>query len=311
MSVSDVRLTVGITTQNRLSALVRCVQSISVISELVREIIVVDDCSDEPIEGPLREALGEDFSVTLKVITQQKNYGPITERNLIAELASDELLLSLDDDTVILESQGIQRAIDIMLNDSRVGAVAFAQADLGGESLPPFMQPAPTTYPCYAPSFIGFATLLRRRAFLALGGYRGRFFRTGEEKEYCLRLLDSDYYVVYLPDAKVAHLLDLAGRRTKETYIRHVIRNDCLGAIYNQPLPLMLLSLATRFRAYKSMVRNAQLEGGGDFKGLLRDLRAALPDVWRERRPLQWKTFWRWRQIKKHSPAYEPSGRTL
>lgn len=311
MSASSVRLTVGIATQNRLSALVRCVHSITIISDLVREIIVVDDCSDDPVEKPLREALGEDFPVPLKVITQEKNYGPITERNLIAELASQDMLLSLDDDTVILDPQAIRDAIEVMVNDKRVGAVAFAQANLAGEPLPTFMQPAPVTYACYAPSFIGYATLLRRQAFLELGGYRSRFFRTGEEKEYCLRLLDRRYYVVYLPDAKVAHLLDLAGRRTNETYIRHVIRNDCLGAIYNQPLPLMLLSLLTRFRAYKNMVRSMQLESGEGFRALLGDLRAALPDVWRERRPLQWSTFWRWQKIKKHLPAYQPSVRMV
>jgi GT2 family glycosyltransferase len=305
------KLTVGIATQNRLDALIRCVRSIAVISDLVNEIIVVDDCSDNPIEGPLREALGSDFPLPLRVITQVKNYGPITERNLIAELASDDLLLSLDDDTVILEPQGIRSAIQIMLNDGRIGAVAFAQADWAGDPLPAFMQPAPVAYRCYTPSFIGYATLLRRQAFMDLGGYRSRFFRTGEEKEYCLRLLDRHYYVVYLPDAKVAHLLDLAGRRTNETYIRHVIRNDCLGAIYNQPLPLMLWSLLTRFRAYKSMVRSAKVEEGEGFKGLVSDLRAALPDVWRERRPLQWRTFWRWQKIKKQLPAYEPSGRAV
>jgi hypothetical protein len=40
-------------------------------------------------------------------------------------------------------------------------------------------------------SFIGFAHLVRRDVFLALGGYREDFVYLGEEKEFCLRLLDA------------------------------------------------------------------------------------------------------------------------
>ena len=71
--------------------------------------------------------------------------------------------------------------------------------------------------------------------FLALGGYRESFVFYGEEKEYCLRLLDRGYRVVYLPDALVVHAQD-AGGRTPQRYLRYVTRNDCLNALYNEPL---------------------------------------------------------------------------
>ncbi len=43
---NDLRLSVGITTRNRLDSLVRCVRSLALLTELVKEVIVVDDGSD-------------------------------------------------------------------------------------------------------------------------------------------------------------------------------------------------------------------------------------------------------------------------
>ena len=47
-----------------------------------------------------------------------------------------------------------------------IAAVAFAQMDEGRQPLPVAAQPARADYACYAASFIGFATLLRRSAAL-------------------------------------------------------------------------------------------------------------------------------------------------
>ena len=62
-----------------------------------------------------------------------------------------------------------------------------------------------------SPCFIGFAHLLRRSLFIEMEGYRSLFKFYGEEKEYCLRLLDRGISVVYLPKARIAHLPDPSG----------------------------------------------------------------------------------------------------
>ena len=286
-----------------MGSLVRCIQSIKFISELAHEVIVIDDCSDVPVEEPLRRSFCNGFPARLSVVRQERNYGPIVARNTIAQLATRELILSLDDDAVLFESEGVKLAVEIMRRDKRVGAVAFAQADAMGKSWPEFMQPCPMKYPCYVAAFIGFATVLRRDIFLSLGGYRSRFHYYGEEKEYSLRLLDAGYHVVYLPDALVAHLPDPSGR-SMQRYLRHVIRNDCLGAIYNEPFPMMMLSIAVRLYRYFRMKRNSQVEDPGGFAWIINGLLSSLPEVWRERRPLRWATFRRWRNIKKSWPPY-------
>ena len=299
------KLTVGITTRNRLDSLVRCVRSLSIISDFVDEVIIVDDCSDHPVEGPLREGIGENFKPPIKVIRHDQNYGPIVARNTIAKTAAANLILSLDDDAVIIEPNGIKQAVEIMQKDESVAAVAFAQAEADGNPWPKSMQPSPMKYPCYVAAFIGFATLLRKDVFLSLGGYRSLFHYYGEEKEYCIRLLDAGHKVVYLPDALVSHLPDPSGR-SQQKYIRHAIRNDCLGAIYNEPLPIMMLSIAFRIYAYLRMVRQSQTRDSGGLSWIIREVFSSLPEVWRDRHPIRWATFIEWRSIKKTWPQYHP-----
>ncbi|HKY04075.1 MAG TPA: glycosyltransferase [Blastocatellia bacterium] len=294
-------LTVGITTRNRLDSLIRCVASLGIISHLAHEIIVIDDCSDAPVEGPLRQSLPPDFSIPLTVIRHSQNDGPIVARNRVARLAKRNLILSLDDDAAILEPGAIERAVELISSDRMIGAVALAQADGPGRPWPELMQPSPVRYTCYVAAFIGFATVIRRDDFLSLGGYRSRFYYYGEEKEYCLRLLDSGRHVVYLPGALVGHFPDPSGR-SMQKYLRHVIRNDCLGAIYNEPLPLLALSIPVRLCAYLKMKRHSKVKDPNGFIWIVGELLKL--NVWKERRPLKWKTFRRWRDIKRSWPPY-------
>ena len=297
------RLTVGISTRNRLHSLIRCIQSLQLISEHVGEIIVVDDCSDIPIEGTLLSDLNNDFLIPLKVIRQEKNKGYIVARNLIVKEAKTDFILNLDDDAFILEPEAIKRAVKIMLEDRGVAVVAFAQADESGAPWHASMQASPVSYDCYAPSFIGFAHLLKRDIFLSLGGYREQFYFYGEEKEYCLRLFDAGHRVVYLPDALVAHVPDPAGRDSQK-YLRYTVRNNCLGAIYNEPLAMLMFSLPVRLCLYFRMRRAWKIDDPGGFTWILDQVFSALPKTLRERRPLRLRTFKRWRQLRQDWPPY-------
>ncbi|HKO97116.1 MAG TPA: glycosyltransferase [Pyrinomonadaceae bacterium] len=297
-------ITVGISTRDRFESLVRCVESIRLISDLVEEVIVVDDCSNVPVEPELRQRLGQNFPVRLRVVRHDVNYGPIVARNTLAQIASQEFLLSLDDDAVLLERQGILTGLKLLSSDKSIGAIAFAQANESGEPWPKLAQPGPVDYRCYVSAYIGFAVLIRRDTFLSLGGYRSLFYYYGEEKEYCLRMLEAGVRVVYLPEALVAHIPDPSGRSAQK-YLRYVIRNDCLGAIYNHPFPLVLGYVASRFYAYFSMKRNMKLEDPGGFAWIVKELFSNFPRLRKERVPLSWSTFRKWKQIRTVWPPYQ------
>lgn len=300
---ADARLTVGIATRNRPAALRRCASSLSLIAELVSEVIVVDDSGESPAKHAVA-ALPHAIATNLRVLEQPGNQGPIVGRNTILRLASTEYVLLMDDDAYLIDRGAIVKALDTLERDPRVGAVACAQAEADGSPWPSHMQPCMSSSPCVVTAYIGFAHVVRRSVFQRLGGYRESFHFYGEEKDYCLRLLDSGYDVVYLPDALVAHVPDQAGR-SSDRYLRYVIRNDCLSALYNEPWPLALMTVPLRLRRYEVMRRNGGISDPGGLKWIVSELLRTLPDVCRNRTPVRWSSLRRWHRLKRHPRPLE------
>jgi GT2 family glycosyltransferase len=300
-----VRLTVGIATRDRPRSLVRCLNSIQLIDEFVSEVIVVDDSSDPPVAPALGEVVGP-IAVKLRFVEQPGRQGPIVARNTMVRLASNDCVLLLDDDAYLIDGAALVRAVKLFLGDERIGALACAQAEADGSPWPAAMQPSPVDYPCYVAAYIGFAHLLRRRVFLELGGYQEAFHFYGEEKDYCLRLLNAGYDVVYLPDTRVAHVPDPSGR-SHSRYLRYVVRNDCLSALYNEPLPMLLMTVPLRLARYLAMRRHGRVKDPGGLRWVAGELWSALPRLWRDRRPMRWASIRRWRRLSRAWPPFTPA----
>jgi GT2 family glycosyltransferase len=303
MTVARTRLTVGITTRNRPVSLQRCVESLHHIEHLVPEILVFDDASDVPVLDVLRP------HPRLRVIRNDRGPGNIVGRNALVAAATGDMVLLLDDDAALLDRAGIERAIEIIQDDRQVAAVAFAQANDDGTAWPETMQPGRGHSPRYVAAFIGFAHLLNRRVFLDLGGYRESFVFYGEEKEYCLRLLDRGYRVVYLPDALVVHAQDAAGR-TPQRYLRYVTRNDCLNALYNEPAWRLLWLLPARMALYFKMRSEWRVHDPAGLRWILSELVTNAGTALRSRRPVSRRTLNAWRKLRDGAAPY-PSGRPL
>jgi GT2 family glycosyltransferase len=292
-------LSVGITTRNRPEALGACLASMAVIPGLDPEILLFDDGSVPPAS----EIIGQP-PIAVRVIRDASSPGYIVGRNRLVAEARGEFVLLLDDDTRLLSAAAIESAIGVMRADARVGAVAFAQAEADGRPWPERMQPSTARVPAVVPSFIGFAHLLRRAVFLALGGYRESFEFYGEEKEYCLRLIDAGYQTVYLPDALVAHVPD-AATRDRRRYLRCVARNDCLNTLYNDPLTRLVWMLPARFALYFRMRRSWKIADPWGGAWLARDIVERMPRVWKDRRPVSRATLARWRALRMRQTTYE------
>lgn len=294
-------LTVGVATKNRPEALVRCLRSLRLLGGLLAEAVVVDDGSDPPVEGPALAALAADLPPELRFIRHDASRNLSTCRNRIAREAHTPWVLNLDDDAFIVTREAVERAVRVLEADDSVAAVAFPQCDADGVPYDPAAQPLAVDYPAYAPTFIGYAHLLRREAFLAVGGFRERMGINGEEKELCLRLLDRGWRVVYLPDACIAHVAD-QGNRDQRRYLQQVARNDVLAALYDQPFPLVMAGAAVRLWRYFPMRKGWKIHDPGGFGTLVRGLARELPGALRERRPVRWSTLRQWREMTSSAP---------
>lgn len=291
-------LTVGIATRNRPAALERCLRSLHVLAPLASPIVVFDNASDPPASVAHNLVPGLSFTI----IRDDGQHGPIAGRNRVVREASTPYVLLLDDDAVVFSAAAIASGIEVLERDVSVAAVAFAQAEPDGSPWPETMQPGRGARPACVSAYIGFAHLVRRDTFVRLGGYRENLVFYGEEKDYCIRVLDAGMRVVYLPGALVGHVPDPAGRSATR-YVRFVIRNDCLYSLYNEPWPIVAVSLPLRFWRYRKMKAQAGAEPGG-VRWILGELKRELPDVWRNRRPVSWATLREWRRLARTVVPY-------
>jgi GT2 family glycosyltransferase len=299
-------LTVGVVTRNRPASLARCLASLALLHDRLLEVIVVDDSSDVPAADAL-DALQLSLAPSMRVVRQTGSEGYIVGRNTIMRLATTEYVLLMDDDAYLLGASGpgLNEALALMEEHAEVAAIGFAQAEADGRPWPPAMQPAPVSYRCRVASFIGFAHLLRRRAFHEVGGYREELHFYGEEKGLCAQFLSAGYQVVYMPDVLVAHVPDPSGRSTSR-YLRYVVRNDCLFALYYLPWLATSLNLPVRLARYFPMKRISPVRDPAGFFWIVRELILALPGVFRTRTPMTWADLAEWRRLRRLPPAWHP-----
>jgi GT2 family glycosyltransferase len=294
-------VSVGITTRDRPESLRRCLESLACVRHLIDDTLIFDDGSRDPVTATLPEAQRR----SVRVLRDDESPGYIVGRNRLVEAAARPWVLLLDDDTRWLSADALAAALEVFARDRTVAAVAFAQAEEDGRPWPARMQPSPASDPRRVRSFIGFAHLIRRDVFRALGGYREIFGFYGEEKEYSLRLIEAGYSVVYLPAARVAHVIDKASRDQRR-YLRCVTRNDCLNALFNDPWPRVWWTLPGRLALYFRMRSAWKIRDPGGFWWLIRDLMSARAEVRRVRRPVSRRTIRRWRELGVTGESYTP-----
>lgn len=298
--MSAPRLSIGITTRNRPDALAACIASLAALRDVCPEVLIFDDGSDPPVQARWPE-------IDVRVLRDPASPGYIVGRNRLMREAAAPYVLLLDDDTRVLSAGSVERGLAVLEGDAAVAAVAFAQAEADGRPWPIAMQPSTADFACVIPSFIGFAHLLRRDVFLALAGYREDFVYYGEEKDYCLRLIDAGHRTVYLPDALVSHVPDAAGR-SRTRYLRFVSRNDCLNALYNDPFPRVLWTLPARFLLYFRMRRGWGIQDPWGWAWIAREVAMRAARAAFRRRPVSRATLRTWRALRVAPQPYHVPG---
>jgi glycosyltransferase involved in cell wall biosynthesis len=219
--------TVVITTKNRKDEL--CVAVRSALAQTAHpEVLVIDDGSTDGTADLVRS---EFPSVRLDRAEQSR--GLIVQRNHGAQLARGEVIFSIDDDAAFSTPNVVEQTL-AEFDHPRVGAVAIPFINVNKENV--LHQRSPGSAGIYVNhDFIGTAHAVRRDVFLKLGGYREQLVHQGEERDYCIRLLDAGY-VVRLGRADPIHHFESPRRdyRRMDFYGR---RNDVLFAWHNVPCP--------------------------------------------------------------------------
>jgi glycosyltransferase involved in cell wall biosynthesis len=121
--VSAQAISVVIPYFNRAATLARAIHSVRIQSDCDPEIIVVDDCSDEPPEARLGDAV--------RVVRLEANRGPGHARNCGVELAAHPIVAFLDADDEWLPGK-LSRQLELLRPGTCVAGGVLKQDDRSG-----------------------------------------------------------------------------------------------------------------------------------------------------------------------------------
>jgi GT2 family glycosyltransferase len=283
-------IAVLITTRNRRDELRRALASVR-DQTCAAEAIVIDDASTDGTA----ELVEREFSeVTLHRSPTAR--GLIVQRNRGVGLATAPVVVIIDDDAVLQSPLTLEQTLRDF-DDPRIGAIAIPHVDVTLRATPRVSAPAREGI-FLTSEFTGTATAVRRDVFAAVGGFREAFFHQGEERDFCLRMLEAGWVVRvgradpihhYSSPARDILRMDLYGRR-----------NAVLCAWYNEPLPDAFLGIAEMSAAgIASGIRV------GRPLNALRGLAYGYRDCWRERaarKPVGRGVNRAFRSLRKHGP---------
>ena len=272
--MADIRTTVVIATRNRRDVLLGTLERLERLPERP-PIVVADNASTDGTADAVRSR-----QPGVQVIELDRNAG-VGARNVAVAAASTAYVALCDDDSWWAPG-ALRRAERLLDTHPRLALVAarvlvgpeerldptcaeMARSQLPGDGLP-------------GPALLGFVAcgaVIRRSAFLAVGGFEERFGVGGEEELLALELAQAGHQLAYVEEV-VAHHHPPAGRDPAER--RRVELRNGIWAAWLRRRPMSALIRTARLLARSARDPRAGL-------GAIDALRGA---AWvaRNRRPL-------------------------
>jgi N-acetylglucosaminyl-diphospho-decaprenol L-rhamnosyltransferase len=259
------RVTIVVATRDRRERL------LETMPEHRAPVILVDNASTDGSPDAISEAFP-----AVDVIRLGENRGAAA-RNEGVRRAGTPYVAFADDDSFWTEGS-LARAAALFDAHPRLGLLT-ARVLVGPEGRPDPVSAAQAAAPLGTPpgapgprvtGFLSCAVVVRRDAFLQVGGFEPRLFVYGEESLLAMDLTAAGWWLCYAPELVTRHLPLPAGR---DTGARHRIesRNRLLTALLRRPPSVVARAAAAALRESPSAVW---------------DVACDLPWVLRHRRPL-------------------------
>ena len=227
-----------IATYNRRAALERCLTALAAQTIGADRVIVVDDCSPEPAASWLTS---DSFGLPITVISQTTNGGPARARGAGVAASDADVILFVDDD-VVADSHLVERHIAAHAGGDRLAVIGPLAAPADWRPTPWNRWEAATLAveysrmgrgiytPTWRQFFTGNASV-RRRDFLAVGGFDTRF-RRAEDIELGIRLAASGCQFVFEATAIGWHYSYRTRRQRLRTAREYAQADVAIDALY-------------------------------------------------------------------------------
>lgn len=290
-----VELSICIVTRNRREDVTVAVESALAQGSISTEVRVYDNGSEdgtaETLEKHFREAV---------IRRLETNRGACFARNLALREAAADMVFFMDDDSYFTAPDTASAAVEYLRAHPRTAAVGlpFVEPKSRGMAIwtpPPEYE---RTGACAVRSVVTCACAVRRGAALDVGGFRDTFYQWGEERDFCIRLMQKGFDIAFIKAPTMVHKGSAARDIEAMQYLG--IRNRLLFDVLNVPMPWVLAVLlgdSMRLWVHKLTLGNSARRFFWVWRGLLDALRR-----WRNRAPVSASVYRQYRTRPGHGP---------
>ncbi len=221
-------------------------------------VILVDNASTDGTADAVEAEVPD-----VQVVRLDRNRGAVG-RTVGVERASTSLVAFADDDSWWTPG-ALQRATEHFAASPRLGLLAARILVNADERLDPVCEemsrsPLPRDPNLPGPSVLGFVacgSIVRREAYLQVGGFHPVVFFAGEETVLAQDLAAADWGVAYVDDVIAHHHPGEEGWRPDRR--RLVTRNALLSSLLRRPAPVTVRHVA---RLLPTAVHDPEIRGG-------------------------------------------------
>jgi len=214
----QVLVSIVVLNYKRLNALEQTLESAVAQKYANKEIIVVDNNSQENVAAVVSK-----FGPDVRLIELDANLGACGGRNAGIRAASGEVVITLDNDVSFLFPDAVDRVVTLFDEHPDFHVLAFQLRDATGElRLREWCHPkdwrrfSEVQFPTHF--FVEGAAAYRRAVFESAGVFFEPLFIYNEGWDLGLRILDQGFRILYTPQIKVLHLMAAETRSNPRTH---------------------------------------------------------------------------------------------
>ena len=195
-----------IVTKNRPEALALTLSKLEVLMDVtIHEVLVfIDGCSKT-------KAMMEDYNWVKWVVTDQ-SISASPARQILYKRAKGNIFVGLDDDAHPISPNFIE-TIQAAFNNKKLGILAFQEVRGLFISDKVALEHSKTLHPYLTNDFIGCGFAIRKSVYNATKGFPVWMDIYGEEPALALEVLNLGFSILYQPEIKVNHRVDVEKRK--------------------------------------------------------------------------------------------------
>jgi len=186
-----------ITTRGRCTELRRALLSCQRQINVSFEVLVYDDASEDETASMVAIEFPD-----VRLFRTASRRGYIALRNKGYRDAHSGVIVSIDDDAEFSSCDTLRCIVEMFKLYPTAGAVAISFIE---PSRCPLGAMAEMPSGTRLKNFIGCAHAVRRQVFLDIGDYPEFLVHQGEERDFCIRLLDAGKEIVFLDHSPIVH----------------------------------------------------------------------------------------------------------